>query len=275
MFFFVFLVYLFCQVSSALTAFAKVKRLKNLKKIFFGSRKVSQERKIKLYAFCKQLGLKFNDIELLDLAFHHRSYSNENLQHKRYNNERLEFLGDSVLGMATAAFLYVDMADNPEGDLAKIKAAVVSEKVLAPIGLSIGIDRMLVLGKGEEMTDGRHKPAILADCVEAVIGAYYVDAGYEKARNFVLNFIIPEIRKVQQHKGNLDYKTLLQELFQKESKQCPVYELVKTSGPDHNQTFYMCVHLGSKTFGPAEGKSKKDAEQSAAKTAYEYLMKKK
>lgn len=245
--------------------------MKNLKHIFFGSRKVSQERKVQLQEFCKPLGLKFNDIELLDLAFHHRSYSNEHTQHKRYNNERLEFLGDSVLGMVTAAFLYEDMAENPEGDLAKIKASVVSEKSLAPIGLSIGIDRMLVLGKGEEMSDGRKKPAIIADCVEAVIGAYYLDSGYEKANEFVLRFIIPEIRKVQQNKGNMDYKTMLQEYFQKKSKQCPFYELNKTSGPDHNQTFFVSVHLGSKVFGPAEGKSKKEAEQKAAKIAYDTL----
>ena len=245
--------------------------MKNLKHIFFGSRKVSEERRNELLEFCKKLGIKFNDIDLLDLAFHHRSYSNEHTQHKRYNNERLEFLGDSVLGMATAAFLYVDMAENPEGDLAKIKAAVVSEKSLAPIGMSIGVDKMLVLGKGEELSGGRSKPAIVADCVEAVIGAYYVDSGYEKARDFVLKFIIPEIRKIQQNKGNLDYKTLVQEYFQKQSKKCPFYELVKTEGPDHDQIFYVSVYLGEKVFGPATGKSKKEAEQKAAQLAYEKI----
>lgn len=247
--------------------------MKSLKHLFFGSRTVSLERKKDLINFCKPLGLKFNDIELLDLAFHHRSYSNEHTQHKRYNNERLEFLGDSVLGMVTAAFLYEDMAENPEGDLAKIKSAVVSEKSLAPIGLSMGIDRMLVMGKGEEMSGGREKPAIIADCVEAVIGAYYLDSGYEKARNFVLDFIIPEVRKVQQNKGNLDYKTMLQEFFQKQSKQCPFYELVKTEGPDHNQTFFVSVHLGNAVYGPAEGKSKKNAEQNVAKLALEQINK--
>ena len=126
--------------------------MKSLKHLFFGKRKVSPERISQLSAFCKPLGLKFNDIELLDLAFHHRSYSNEHSQHKRYNNERLEFLGDSVLGMVTAAFLYEDMAENPEGDLAKIKASVVSEKSLAPIGRTIGVDKMLVMGKGEELS---------------------------------------------------------------------------------------------------------------------------
>lgn len=249
--------------------------MNKLKKLFFNSKQISPERINQLNQFCKTNHIKFSDIELLDLAFHHRSFSNENTKHKRYNNERLEFLGDSVLGMATAAFLYMDMDETPEGDLAKIKAQVVSEKVLAPIGLSIGVDKMLVLGKGEELSKGRKKPAILADCVEAIIGAYYIDSGYEKANEFVLKFIIPEIRKVQQNKGNLDYKTLLQELFQKESKQCPFYELIKTSGPHHDQTFYISVHLGNKIFGPCEGKSKKDAEQKVAKLAYEKLQGKK
>lgn len=245
--------------------------MKNLKHLFFGSRKVSQERIIQLSAFCKPLKLKFNDIELLDLAFHHRSYSNEHIQHKRYNNERLEFLGDSVLGMVTAAFLYEDMAENPEGDLAKIKACVVSEKALAPIGISMGIDKMLVMGKGEEMSGGREKPAIIADCVEAIIGAYYLDSGYEKVKTFVLDFIVPEIRKVQQHKGNIDYKTMLQELFQKQSKKCPYYELNKIIGPDHNQTFFVSVHLGEQVYGPQDGKSKKEAEQNVARIAFEKI----
>lgn len=246
--------------------------MKSLKKIFFESKQISQDRKVKLSSFCKNLSIHFNNIELLDLAFHHRSFSNENQNHKKYNNERLEFLGDSVLGMATAAFLYEDMKDTAEGELAKIKATVVSEKTLAPIGLSIGIDKMLILGKGEEMTNGRKKPAILADCVEAIIGAYYIDSGYDKARDLVLKFMIPEIKKIQENNENGDYKTLLQEFFQKQSKQCPFYELVKTTGPDHNQTFYICVHLGEKTFGPAEGKSKKEAEQKVAKIAYQTLV---
>ena len=247
--------------------------MNGIKKIFFDSRSISAERKKELVSFCKSVGIKFNDIELLDLAFHHRSFSNENIQHKRYNNERLEFLGDSVLGMVVAAFLYGDMQENPEGDLAKIKASVVSEKSLAPIGLEMGIDKMLVLGKGEEMSGGRTKPAILADCVEAIIGAYYIDSGYEKARDFVLNLMIPEVRKVQDNRGNLDYKTLLQEYFQKQSKKCPVYELVETTGPDHNQTFFMSVHLGDKVYGPKSGKSKKEAEQSVAEYAYRQIKK--
>lgn len=239
---------------------------------FFSSKqKIALERKKMLIQFCKRLSIRFNDITLLDLALHHRSFSNENTQYAHCNNERLEFLGDSVLGMATATFLYEDMAENPEGDLARIKSVVVSEQTLAPIALRMGIDTMLVLGRGEELSGGRSKKAILADAVEAVIGAYYLDSGYEAAEKFVLSFIADEVHKVQADKGQKDYKTLLQELYQKKSKQCPVYELVKTSGPDHDRVFWITVHLGNKAFGPAQGKSKKAAEQSAAKMAYEDL----
>ena len=222
-----------------------------------------------LVQFCKRLSIRFSDIELLDLAFHHRSYSNENAEHRHVNNERLEFLGDSVLGMATATFLYEDMIDNPEGDLARIKSVVVSEQSLAPIALGIGIDKMLIMGKGEELSGGRQKKAILADAVEAVIGAYYLDSGYEAAEKLVLSFIVPEIRKVQQNKGTRDYKTLLQEFYQKKYKACPTYELVKKTGPDHDQTFWVNVHLGETTYGPAQWKNKKEAEQNAAKCAYD------
>lgn len=232
---------------------------------------ISPERKKNLISFCKNLGIKFKDLSLLELAFHHRSFSNEYAQHKNYNNECLEFLGDSVLGLATAAFLYKDFHKNSgkisEGDLAKIKAVVVSEKSLAPIALTFGIDKMLVLGKGEELTGGRQKPAILADCMEAIIGAYYLDSGYEAAEKYILSFIIPAIRSVQKF-GGKDFKTLLQELYQKKYKACPIYETVEISGPDHEQIFKVVVHLGNITYGPAEGKSKKEAEQNVAEQAF-------
>ncbi len=230
----------------------------------------SNERKRQLVLFCKERNLHFKNLELLDLAFHHRSYSNENISHKHYNNERLEFLGDSVLGLATASFLYNDMRENQEGDLAKIKSVVVSEKSLSPVALEFGIDKMLVLGRGEELSGGRNKPAILADCMEAIIGAYYIDQGFEAAEKYILSFIIPAVRKVQ-HDGGKDYKTLLQELYQKKSKQCPVYKTVEVSGPDHDQTFKVCVELGGVTYGPESGKSKKEAEQNVAKAAYDAI----
>ena len=185
-----------------------------LRNFFYPKKDLTRERRRNLEFFCRNLGLHFRDYSILDLAFHHRSFSNENLSHKKYNNERLEFLGDSVLGLATATFLYNDMENNSEGDLAKIKSNVVSEQTLAPIALeTMHVDKYLVLGKGEEMTGGRTKRAILADTVEAVIGALYIDSGYEAAEKFVLDIIVPEIRKVQTDTGFKDYKTILQEYF--------------------------------------------------------------
>lgn len=233
-------------------------------------REITPERRKELLEFCGPLNLKFHDLSLLNLAFHHRSYSNENTEMKHLNNERLEFLGDSVLGITAAAFLYEDMKDNQEGDLAKIKSAVVSEKALAPVALRLGIDKMLILGRGEELSGGRKKPAILADCMEAVIGAYYLDSGYEPAEKYILSFLIPVIRSVQ-NTGARDYKSLLQELYQSKTKKCPKYELVSVEGPDHDQTFNVEVRLGEITYGPEAGKSKKDAEQKAAQKAYEEL----
>ncbi len=244
----------------------------NLRDKIYESKKLLPERKRMLEEFCRNLGLHFKNLNMLDLAFHHRSFSNENEDHRLYNNERLEFLGDSVLGLATAAFLYEDMMDNPEGDLAKIKSTVVSEQTLAPIAKEkMHIDKYLVLGKGEEKTGGRDKKAILADAVEAVIGALYLDSGYNAAEKFVCEIIVPEIRKVQSFKGVKDYKTILQEYYQRKYKICPRYELIKSLGPDHDKTFYMTVRLGNVSYGPAEGKTKKSAEQTVAKIACQAL----
>ena len=240
----------------------------NIRDRIYESKALKKERKEALEEFCRNLDLHFKNLNMLDLAFHHRSYSNENEEHRLYNNERLEFLGDSVLGLAVASFLYEDMMDNPEGDLARIKANVVSEQTLAPIALEqMHIDRYLILGKGEEMTGGRTKKAILADAVEAVIGALYLDSGFDQAVRLVERLIVPEIRKVQADKGNKDYKTLLQEYYQKRHKLCPKYELVKVTGPEHDKTFYMKVVFGNVSYGPAKGKTKKAAQQAVAKEA--------
>lgn len=231
---------------------------------------IDKNRKKLLLDFCKRVDIHFKNLGMLDQAFHHRSLTNEIKNIK--NNERLEFLGDSVLGMVTASYLY-KLLENPEGDLAKIKSTVVSEKALAPVALNFGIDKLLILGHGEEMTGGRKKPAILADCVEAVIGAYYLDSGYKNVEKFVLEFIKPAVDEVLKN-GMKDYKSLLQEIYQKKYKNFPVYELVGKTGPDHDQTFKVIVHLGDKIIGPTEGKSKKSAEQLVAKEAIEYLKEK-
>jgi len=232
--------------------------------------KLSQSRILQLEKFQKKLAIHFNDIYLLDHAFHHRSYSNEVLNYSG-NNERLEFLGDAVLGMSCATYLYQTMENHPEGDLAKIKSVVVSEATLANIALKIGIDTCISLGKGEENSGGRKKKAILADATEAVFGAYYLDSGFEAAEALILELLVPEIDKVKANRHHKDYKTLLQEAYQKKHKVCPYYEVVKKTGPDHDRRFWVSVHLKNITYGPKEGKSKKEAEQEVAKFVWNQL----
>lgn len=224
---------------------------------------LSKERKSQLIKFCKSVKISFNNLDLLNQAFCHRSITNEVKYFK--NNERLEFLGDSVLGMVTASYLY-NHYDVVEGDLAKIKSVVVSEKILSEIALEINIQNLLILGKGEEKSGGRKKPAILADCMEAIIGAYYLDSGFKSVEKYVLSFMIPQIEKVFDS-GIKDYKTILQEKFQKISKMCPRYELISKTGPEHAQVFSVVVHLNDMTYGPCSGNSKKQAEQEVAKLA--------
>lgn len=236
--------------------------------MLLSKKNLSPQRIKELNNFTKGISIKFSNLNLLELAFTHRSVASDGKTSRHHNNERLEFLGDSVLGMATAAYLYEHFMDNPEGDLAKIKSSVVSEMSLAPIALQIGIDKMLILGKGEEMSGGRQKRAILADAVEAVIGAYYLDAGYKAAEKLVLSFMIPAIETFLSNKGAKDFKTMLQEAHQKKYKSCPTYELVKETGPDHERTFWVTVHLKNASYGPESGKSKKEAEQNVAKKAW-------
>jgi ribonuclease-3 len=236
---------------------------------------VSSERLVFLRGFMKGLTAKgvpiaFKHPELLELAFHHRSFSNEHGADP-HNNERLEFLGDSVLGLCTATVLYQTLGNCSEGELSKIKSVVVSEPTLAAIAVEIGVDRCLVLGNGEEHSGGRSKKAILADAVEAIIGAYYLDSGFAAADALVRALMVPEINKVLNHQTVRDYKSLLQEYYQKQAKENPWYELVADSGPDHSRTFTIAVHLGSDTFGPETGKSKKAAEQAAAQKACRQL----
>lgn len=183
----------------------------------------------------------------------------------------MEFLGDSVLGIAVADYLYKTMADHPEGDLARIKSVVVSEMTLSEIALSIGIQNVLLLGKGEEHSGGRMKKALLADATEALFGACYLDSGFKVAERLILNLLVPEIEKVWENRHHKDFKTLLQEYYQKKSKACPEYFLEKISGPDHDRLFWVSVRLNGKTYGPEKGKNKKEAEQAAARKAWEIL----
>lgn len=229
------------------------------------------ERRAELKVFEQKTGLRFKSHGLLNRAFCHRSYVNENPQNQQ-NNERLEFLGDSVLGLVVSTYLFEVLPDRAEGDLAKIKSFVVSEEILSELARSLNLDTYLLIGKGEENSGGRLKKALLADCFEALIGAWYLDAGFEAARDFVLSQLVPEINRVLENRHKKDYKTLLQEFVQKTSKTYPKYVMADRVGPDHDRTFFMEVQINGVTCGAGQGKNKKEAEQNAAAEAYQRLM---
>jgi ribonuclease-3 len=230
---------------------------------------IGAARKKELCAFQRDVGIKFRNLDLLQLAFMHRSISNE--ISSKENNERLEFLGDAILGAVTASLLYNGLAENKEGELAKIKSVVVSEATLSLIARELRIDTMIVLGKGEELSGGREKKALLADALEALFGAIYLDSGFDAAFAFISRCISPEIEKVKENRGREDYKSQLQELCQRKFKTCPVYSLSGCSGPEHERCFWVAVSCGGRTFGPGTGKNKKHAEQEAARLALEHF----
>ncbi|MDR0561101.1 MAG: ribonuclease III [Spirochaetaceae bacterium] len=230
---------------------------------------VDGARKKILIAFQKRLMIKFKNLSLLNLSLMHRSISNESGY--KSNNERLEFLGDAILGAITATLLYEKLSDKNEGELAKIKSVVVSEDILSGVARELQIDTLLLLGRGEDLSGGRTKKAILADALEALIGAFYLDSGYKAVYGFVSRFILPEITRVLDNRHYQDYKSLLQELSQRLNKTYPIYHLLKRSGPEHDRFFWVEVEVNGQAFGPGTGRNKKSAEQAAAKMAYESL----
>jgi ribonuclease-3 len=229
---------------------------------------LSPERKKELQLFEKHARIRFRRLEFLNQAFTHRSFAHEAGENGE-NNERLEFLGDSVLGLVVAEYVYATLPDQPEGELARIKSFVVSEASLSEIARGLRVDNFILIGKGEEYSGGRSKKTILADCLEAIIGAYYLDCGFPAAEKFVRSMLIPEINKVLENRHAKDYKTLLQEYVQKRMKTYPKYRVVQKTGPDHDKTFWIEVHVADRSFGAGKGKNKKEAEQEAARLAYE------
>ena len=230
---------------------------------------LSENRKRELFSFQAKVGLSFNDINLLNNAFIHSSYANE-VRNGVTDNERLEFLGDSVLSVSVSEWLYRNL-DGDEGECSRVRSFVISEEALYEVAITLGLDKLMLMGHGEELTGGRHKKAILADCTEAVIASVFLDKGFDEARSFVLREIVPIIEKVLENRYRKDYKTLLQVHVQKKWKIVPTYTLVSAMGPEHDQVFYMTVSFHGQTFGPANGKTKKDAEQNVAKIALDEL----
>ncbi|HKL57390.1 MAG TPA: ribonuclease III [Sphaerochaeta sp.] len=232
---------------------------------------ISPSRERELLVFKQASKMKCDNLNLLNLAFTHRSFANETTEEVG-NNERLEFLGDSVLGMCVADWLLRNLPAKQEGDFSKIKSVVVSEDSLTMIARKLEVDKYLLIGKGEENSGGRDKKTLLADCMEALFAACYLDSGFEVAKEFVMLYLKDQIHAVLKYDYHRDYKTSLQEYMQKKWRKCPVYTLVKKTGPEHEFTFFVEVQVNNQSFGPAQGRSKKDAEQNAAKIAYESVV---
>ena len=218
-----------------------------------------------------KIDYKFKDESLLQLAMTHSSYANEHHGTHLQCNERLEFLGDSVLGFVTAGYLFTHYPDLPEGDLTKLRAAVVCEGALDEIAHEIGIPEAIRLGHGEEMGGGRKRASILADATEALLGAIFMDGGIEPARAFVLRFIPHKVEVALAGGAFKDYKTMLQEIVQQNPEERLSYVVEQESGPDHDKHFVVAVRFNSDKVARGEGRSKKMAEQHAAREALKLL----
>ena len=221
----------------------------------------------------QKLSYTFHDRTLLEGALCHSSYANEHRAVGARSNERLEFLGDAVLGLVTADYLYHKHPDLPEGDLTRIRAALVGEASLHEAAQSLGLGDYLKLGRGEESGGGRQRPSILADATESVFAAVYLDGGMEEARAIIHRVLLDREREEVVEERRRDYKTALQELVQRTPGHTITYELEQELGPDHSRVFVMEVRLDGETVGRGEGRSKKNAEQAAARSALEQLSK--
>jgi ribonuclease-3 len=217
-----------------------------------------------------RIGHTFKTVALLERSLTHKSYANENRVPS--HNETMEFLGDAVLGLIISEYLMKTSPDSTEGDLSRLRAAVVSEPALAAIAREIGLGSYLLLGKGEELTGGRDKDSLLADCLEALIASLYLDGGKDVAEAFVIRFFEDLLKRTCASGGTLDYKTELQELCQERHKQLPEYRVVSETGPDHQKQFEVELSVMSEVFGRGKGRNKKEAEQKAAKEALEKLI---
>ena len=225
-----------------------------------------------LSEFQKNLGYIFNDLGLLKNALIHSSFANENTKPGLISNERLEFLGDSLLGMTVAMLIYEKCPDLSEGKMTKLRAELVCEKSLASLAVQLNIGSYLLLGRGEESGGGRNRPSILSDAFEAVLAAIYLDGGYDPVNVLIHRLFNTRI----ENPGEIisDHKTMLQELVQIKSGYSLKYDLIDEHGPDHDKNFTVSVALNGKTIGTGEGRSKKSAEQEAAKAALKTLKNK-
>jgi len=217
-----------------------------------------------LKRFARTLRIPLGDGRLLNEALTHKSYAHESAQAVRRHNEKLEFLGDSVLGLIVSQHVYETYPDVTEGGLSKVKSVIVSAQILSEKAKEAGLGAVLLLGKGEERSGGRQRPALLADTLEAVIGAAYLTGGLKPAQELVLRLLREDIDQVFSGRIEKDHKTLLQEFYQKTQKRAPLYRVVREWGPDHNRMFEVACSLNGEVLATGTGKSKKEAEQMAA-----------
>lgn len=224
---------------------------------------LSQKRRKILARFERKVNLQFSQIELLNQALTHKSFSSDPLTY----NERMEFLGDAILGLVISDYIYQMYPQYDEGALSKLKAGVVSRSVLARKARALNLGKYLLLGRGEEANRGRVQSSILADAFEALIGALYLDSGLEAARSFILRELSEKILQVSQPRYVEDYKSLLQELTQSSFKEKPAYQVISAVGPEHKKRFTIRVSIVNRSLGLGRGRSKKEAEQAAARRA--------
>jgi ribonuclease-3 len=222
-----------------------------------------------------RLGYRFRDPLLLKQALTHKSHQVEGADERPRSNERLEFLGDAVLGVVVAAHLCNEHSDWSEGDLTKVKAVAVSEAILTQVGQELGLGEFLLMGKGEELSGGRDRPSLLANAVEALIGAMFLDVSERTFDRYpvgrvVLGLLQPALEEIERTERGHDYKTLLQEWSQEHHHLLPSYEVVDEAGPDHSKTFVVEVRLNDGIMGTGQGRTKKEAEQNAARQALEH-----
>ena len=231
----------------------------------------SESVKESFIALQKELGVEFTNPDLLYQAFTHSSYVNEHRRKFYKDNERLEFLGDAVLELSVSQYLFQKFSSMSEGELTKLRAAIVCEPSLVVFANELNFGKYVLLGKGEEVTGGRERPALLADVFESFVGALYLDQGLQAAVTFLERVVFPKI-EVGAFSHVMDYKSQLQEMVQQMNNGSLSYEIVEEKGPAHNRTFVSSVRLGEEELGEGKGKSKKEAEQKAAQVAINRLQ---
>ncbi|MFQ3543363.1 ribonuclease III [Halobacillus rhizosphaerae] len=217
-------------------------------------------------SFQKKIDISFNDVSILEQAFTHSSYVNEHRKKDREDNERLEFLGDAVLELGVSQYLYREFPDMAEGELTKFRASIVCEISLVQFANELNFQELILLGKGEEMTGGRNRPALLADVFEAFIGALYLDRGFDQVIRFLEAYVYPKIKKGA-FSHAMDFKSQLQEYIQRDNNSKIEYEIVEERGPAHSREFIAHVRVQGETAGIGIGRTKKEAEQKAAEQA--------